>query len=243
MADKKAELMESLKKLSDLENSRFVLTIALFDKKVQAMKERKIESIKSDLYSKIYDVKGSRKKALEGEVDTIINEYNTVIDNVIGVYYEQLMRLEEYLQKAEEDQKYTINDLLKAYIEYKNDPSEENKNKISAFAQKKVNYDVIINECEERIELSIEEAESVIDSLVEEKTTKIATVSKENFVTRFFKIVKTFFEKPIQNISGKFEETNEKLRKIESFSNIKVKKVKYEILYFDAQMAEAIKAV
>lgn len=233
-------LKETLRKLSDIENSRCVISIALFDKKVQAIKNKKLDIVRADLESKVYGIKGDKLLKAENEINEIVSGFENAIDNLINIYYEQQIRLQEHLQKLEYDQKLIINELLKVYLDYKANPSDEAKGKVLAYAQKKVNYDVLIDECEGRIEVNIDEAENAIDSLIENKTIKIMAKPKDNFITRFSKIIKAFFSKPVQNFSNKFEENREKLSKVESFSNRKVKRVKYEIVYFDAQLEEAI---
>ena len=235
-----SNLKEALKKLTEIENSKCVISIALFDKKVQRAKEEKVNIIRAELESKIYGIKGNKLSEAEAEINEIVSRFESTIDSLIDIYYEQQMRLQEYVQQLENDQKYVINDLLKAYLEYKKTSSDEAKELVIAMAQKKVNYDALIDECEARIEVNIDEAEDAINSLIEEKTVKIVPKTKDNFITRFRKIVITFFSTPVQNISSKFEDTKEKLIKVESFSDRKVKRVKYEILYFDAQISEAL---
>ena len=233
-------LMESLRKLSDIENSRCVISIALFDKKVKRVKQKKMDIIRAELESKVYSAKKDKLSKTDSHIEEIISGFEGAIDSLINIYYEQQLRLQEHLQKIETEQKYVINDLLKAYLSYKQNPTEDNKATVHALAQKKVNYDVLIDECEGRIEVNIDEAETAVDGLIEDKTVKIATIEKENFITRFSKIIKTFFTKPAQSITNKFADTEEKLEKVESFSNRKVKRVKYEILYFDEQINQAL---
>ena len=52
--EQKDRFMEALRKLNEIESSRIVLSLAIYDKKLQEIKTRKLDNIRSSLEAKIY---------------------------------------------------------------------------------------------------------------------------------------------------------------------------------------------
>lgn len=241
--EQKETFMEAMRKLNEIQAARRVLTLAIYDKKVQEVKKRKLESIRSSLEAKLYSLPKKHKSSKEEVMNNIMKEYENAIDDAISAYNTQQFSLQRYLQESEIAQKYVIEEAIKAYTELKdkNNIPEEKKMEIFQNMQKKLNHDVVIDECEARIELCIDTAVNTLEELFEDSPKEIATIQKENFISRFLKIIKTFISKPNANDERMFDSTKEKLEQIRVKLSKKMNEVKYEIVGFDMQM-QKIKA-
>lgn len=231
--------MESIRKLNEIESARRILTLARFDKKIQEVKNRKLESIRNSLEAKIYNVSKKKKENKEIIINNIVKEYEEIIDNAISAYSTQQFSLQKYLQESEIAQKYAISEVIKAYkdaLVSDNYISEEEKQDIIKKLQKKLNYDVIIEECEARIELCIDNAVNTLEEVFEDIPNEIANIQKESFISRLLKIIKTFISKPESSDEKLFDSTKEKLKQIRTKIEKNMEIVKYEIVGFDMQM-------
>ena len=236
--EEKEKFMEALRKLNEIESSRIVLSLAIYDKKLKEIKNRKLNNIRSFLESKIYNMSKKDKEEKEKQIEEIMIEYESVIDDLLSAYNTQNLKIQKYLQESEIAQKYTISEIIKLYKELKSKNeklTDDQKQEIVRKLQTKLNYDVIIDECEARIELCLENAVNTLEDNFEEMTKDITTIQKDNFITRFLKIVKTFFSKK-ENTDNIFDDVKEKLNIISKNISKRMNEIKYEIVGFDLQM-------
>lgn len=236
--EEKEKFMEALRKLNEIESSRIVLSLAIYDKKLKEIKNRKLKNIRSFLESKIYNMSKKDKEEKEKQIEEIMIEYESVIDDILSAYNTQNLKIQKYLQESEIAQKYTISEIIKLYKELKSKNeklTDDQKQEIVRKLQTKLNYDVIIDECEARIELCLDNAVNTLEDNFEEMTKDITTIQKDNFITRFLKIVKTFFSKK-ENTDNIFDDVKEKLNIISKNISKRMNEIKYEIVGFDLQM-------
>lgn len=235
--------VELMRKLNELEAARCILTLAIHKKRIEEVKQKKLANVRSVLEAKIYNYNKKQKADIQPEIDSIMSDYENAIDDVIDAYNTQQLKLQKYLQESEVSQKYAIEDVLRTYseIEKSSELTEEDKAVIIKKMQKKLNYDAIIEECEARIEKCTNTAIKTLEKTFEESDVKIMKIQKENFITRFFKILKTFFNTTLQEPAAIFSDTKENLELIERKLSKKIKLAKIEIVSFDMQM-EKIRA-
>lgn len=236
--EQKDRFMEALRKLNEIESSRIVLSLAIYDKKLQEIKTRKLDNIRSSLEAKIYYLPKKIKDEKEKQIDEIINQYEEAIDDVLSAYKTQNIKIQKYLQESEIAQKYTISEIIKIYKDFKSKKDtldDFQKQEIIKKVQTKLNYDVIIDECEARIELCLDNAVNTLEENFEDISKEIKTIEKESFIFRAFRLIKSFISKK-ENTDNIFEGTKEKLSIIRENIQKRMNEIKCEIVGFDIQM-------
>lgn len=236
--EQKDRFMEALRKLNEIESSRIVLSLAIYDKKLQEIKTRKLDNIRSSLEAKIYYLPKKRKDEKQKQIDEIINQYEEAIDDILSAYNTQNIKIQKYLQESEIAQKYTISEIIKIYKDFKSKKDtldDFQKQEIIKKVQTKLNYDVIIDECEARIELCLDNAVNTLEENFEDISKEIKTIEKESFIFRVFRLIKSFISKK-ENTDNIFEGTKEKLSIIRENIQKRMNEIKCEIVGFDIQM-------
>lgn len=236
--EQKDRFMEALRKLNEIESSRIVLSLAIYDKKLQEIKTRKLDNIRSSLEAKIYYLPKKIKDEKEKQIDEIINQYEEAIDDILSAYNTQNIKIQKYLQESEIAQKYTISEIIKLYKDFKSKKDtldDFQKQEIIKKVQTKLNYDVIIDECEARIELCLDSAVNTLEENFEDISKEIKTIEKESFIFRAFRLIKSFISKK-ENTDNIFEGTKQKLSIIRENIQKRMNEIKCEIVGFDIQM-------
>ena len=237
--EQKDRFMEALRKLNEIESSRIVLSLAIYDKKLQEIKTRKLDNIRSSLEAKIYYLPKKIKDEKEKQIDEIINQYEEAIDDILSAYNTQNIKIQKYLQESEIAQKYTISEIIKIYKDFKSKKDtldDFQKQVIIKKVQTKLNYDVIIDECEARIELCLDNAVNTLEENFEDISKEIKTIEKESFIFRVFRLIKSFISKK-ENTDNIFEGTKEKLSIIRENIQKRMNEIKCEIVGFDISTA------
>lgn len=236
--EQKERFMEALRKLNEIESSRIILSLAIYDKKIKEIKKRKLDNIRNSLESKIYNLPKKVKEEKLIQIDEIMKEYEDVIDDIISAYNTQTLKIQKYLQESEVAQKYTISEIIKLYKDLKSNNenlTDDQKREIIKKVQTKLNYDVIIDECEARIELCIDNAVNTLEDNFKETTNEITIVQKDNFISKFLKFIKTIISKN-ENMDNIFTSSKEKLNIIRDNITKRMNEIKCEIVGFDIQM-------
>lgn len=236
--EQKERFMEALRKLNEIESSRIILSLAIYDKKIKEIKKRKLDNIRNSLESKIYNLPKKVKEEKLIQIDEIMKEYEDVIDDIISAYNTQTLKIQKYLQESEVAQKYTISEIIKLYKDLKSNNenlTDDQKREIIKKVQTKLNYDVIIDECESRIELCIDNAVNTLEDNFKEITNEITIVQKDNFISKFLKFIKTIISKN-ENMDNIFTSSKEKLNIIRDNITKRMNEIKCEIVGFDMQM-------
>ena len=212
--------------------------MAIYDKKIKEIKKRKLDNIRNSLESKIYNLPKKVKEEKLIQIDEIMKEYEDVIDDIISAYNTQTLKIQKYLQESEVAQKYTISEIIKLYKDLKSNNenlTDDQKREIIKKVQTKLNYDVIIDECEARIELCIDNAVNTLEDNFKETTNEITIVQKDNFISKFLKFIKTIISKN-ENMDNIFTSSKEKLNIIRDNITKRMNEIKCEIVGFDIQM-------
>lgn len=236
--EQKERFMEALRKLNEIESSRIILSLAIYDKKIKEIKKRKLDNIRNSLESKIYNLPKKVKEEKLIQIDEIMKEYEDVIDDIISAYNTQTLKIQKYLQESEVAQKYAISEIIKLYKDLKSNNenlTDDQKREIIKKVQTKLNYDVIIDECEARIELCIDNAVNTLEDNFKEITNEITIVQKDNFISKFLKFIKTLISKN-ENMDNIFTSSKEKLNIIRDNITKRMNEIKCEIVGFDIQM-------
>ena len=236
--EQKERFMEALRKLNEIESSRIILSLAIYDKKIKEIKKRKLDNIRNSLESKIYNLPKKVKEEKLIQIDEIMKEYEDVIDDIISAYNTQTLKIQKYLQESEVAQKYTISEIIKLYKDLKSNNenlTDDQKREIIKKVQTKLNYDVIIDECESRIELCIDNAVNTLEDNFKETTNEITIVQKDNFISKFLKFIKTIISKN-ENMDNIFTSSKEKLNIIRDNITKRMNEIKCKIVGYDIKM-------
>ena len=236
------KLLEIAKEINEIESQRLIISLSLYNKKIEEIKSKKINIINDIILSRMYDLSGKVKNNndVQNKVKSIINDYIEIIDKIIEIYSRELLGLQKHLQEAELTSKYLINDIIKAYGIYQKDMNEQNRNEVLKLVQKKLNYDVIIEECENRIELCIDEATSQLDAFIIEPKNEIKKIEKKSLLSTIISGIKDILhgsKNKVDNIiSGLYKDINIYKKN----GDIIIKNVRLETVYFDMQVANVL---
>lgn len=150
-------LITDLKKLNDIEQNKLKIITTLFLRKSSEIKKQKIEALKNNILNQaeFYNQNINNYNEIYND---IVNKYSSQLSQIINIYIELFINIQMELQEAECNQKIAITNLkksidIKRKLPVKSSIEEiENCNKkISACMQKKMNYDVIIENCEKEL--------------------------------------------------------------------------------------------
>lgn len=172
-------LMDKLVELNEVEIKKSKVLAVIFQKTVDEMQRKKIQSLDSNFeeQAKFYD------QALE-DYETTYQEmkgkYEQQLTEILAQYQELFVNLYLELQEAECNQKIAITnwkkscDIKQEILDKANSEMiEEYDRKIEACVQKKKNYDVIIEECENELEKCAIQMEKKINSLFQDKSSQM----------------------------------------------------------------------
>lgn len=234
-------LATTLKDLSNLETDKLLLWSTIYTRKTEMLKLEKTEEFKKYLEAQVKFYKRDLNK-YQSKIDELKKEYESKILRIIEHYNALYIYLQNEVVLAQSNQKIAIANLIvskRGWIKAKTDNNEvlveKSNKKIFATAQKKLNYDVVIDECNARLEKCMKDAIDTINELFTISNTKISTINNGfmNKIKQFINI--TFMgEKSFNNYV--LEPLNITLKDLEFKTVSKISDVKTEMLIFISQM-------
>ncbi len=193
-----AVLMDKLAELSKLEIKKSKVLAVIFQKKMQQILEHKMQSLEAN-FKEQAEFYGQDLEDYESTYQEIRGRYQVQLSGILNKYNELFINLYLELQEAECNQKIAITNLKKSYDTKQQIPKrtnveliEEYDRKMNACFQKKVNYDIIIQECQNELEKSIQNMEHQIDTLFEDKLNKIS-LKEESALAKLIQKIKNMF--------------------------------------------------
>lgn len=218
-------LNENMQNLENIENEISMLQLAIYQKKIEKLKECKMNEIKEffEQQSRFYNQKSEK---YEAEIEKNINKYNEQLEKLINAYDNLYVNIFKIMQNAMNNQKIAIANIvtLKERLQDEKNNDEEKqkiKNTIIACAQKKLNYAVIIDECKARIKWCIEKVQSDINEVFKNNIYQLE-IYEDNIFTKIKRIIfnkitgKSKFKIFLQNYE------NEYIKDIKSKNSSKV---------------------
>ena len=237
----KQDLSDVISSLSSLENDRLLLWATIYTRKCEELKKKKITDFKKyfDTNLKFYkrDLAKYSKQYIELE-----EKYEKLISSLINQYMVQYQYIQNEEVVANSNQKIAIANFIvskrgeeKARLENNSALIEKSERKIFATAQKKLNYDVIIDECNSRLQKCMNDTYVKIDEIFDISDNKLTTYRNSlfNSLKHFFRVTFTgdsCFNKYV------LENLKIKLGNIESHTISAVSDVKLEMMLFISQM-------
>lgn len=215
------DLNENLEKLNELENEISMVELAIYQKEKEKTKKNKIEEIKKHIreQAKLYNQKEPKFQDVIEEIDKLIE---IKIDSLIQIYDNFYINIFKIMQDAKNNQKIAIANMVILKKGLNNETNikeiEKIKKREIAYAQKKLNYSVIIEECGARQKWCIEKFKNDIDRIFTDDLNKVE-LYKENLLNkiknkilnkifgknRYKKLLQDYRDEAIKNIGKKLD--------------------------------------
>lgn len=235
------DLLDTITDIADVEANRLLIWATIYTRKCQDIKKRKLDNFKSYFDNQIAFYKRSYQKYAK-EYEKLYSEYGKAIDRLIEQYnaYYNYVQNEEVFAKS--NQKIAIANFLvskdgldRAKLNGNYALMEKSSKKVFATAQKKLNYDIIIDECDSRLTecandtyVDLDELFSICDSGL--------NLKREGYMKRLMNFFKLTFggEKGFKNYV--LEPLKTKVANIDKLSIIRTSNVKIKMIRFVSQM-------
>lgn len=212
------KLNENMQNLENVENEISMLQLAIYQKNIEKLKECKMNEIRGffEQQLRFYNQKSEK---YEHEIEKNINNYKEQLEKLINVYDNLYVNIFKIMQNAMNNQKIAIANIvtLTERLQKEKITEEEiqtTQNTIIACAQKKLNYEVIINECNARIKWCIENVQADINEVFINNIYQLQ-IYEDNIFTKIKRII-------FNKISGK----SKFKRFLENYENEYIKDIK-----------------
>ena len=191
------DLIDKLVELNELEITKARVSAVLFKKTIDGIMENKIKTMESSFeeQARYY---GQSLENYENIYNEIITKYREQLEQIFDKYTTLYINMYMELQEAECNQKIAIANIKSSYDIIKNKEKskkeniEEYEKKINACLEKKKNYDIIINKCEEELNECFNKIENQIDEIFSDKA-NLLYINDENFFGKMINKVKNLF--------------------------------------------------
>ncbi len=222
--------------LTNLEQNKLMLMATIYTRKIEELKKNKIDNLQKYLLDQIKFYKRNLAK-YKNILDNYLNRYEKALNNLIEQYELEYNYLQNEIVFAQTNQKIAVANFVaskrgldKANIDGNIALIEKSNKKIFATAQKKLNYDIVIDECIARMEKCIKNTYETVEEIFCVSNDKlifnIGLIGKikYSFLTTFSG--KKLFQK---NVMQPFEKELEDIEKtsMETVSDIKIETLQY----------------
>lgn len=219
------KLNQNLEDLDIIEREISMVELAIYQKNIENLKDDKLNEIREffNQQSKFYCQKTEKFKK---EIDKNIRRYINQIDKLINVYDNLYVNIFRMMENARSNQKNAIANIVTLTENLKKEELSEverdrlQKN-IIACAEKKLNYSVIIDECEARINWCIDNIQKDVNEVFISNTNQVQ-IYEDNVFSKIRRILfnrlsgKSKYKKFLENYSV------EHMKNIESRNNLKI---------------------
>ena len=241
--EERENLLNNVKHLISQESNEILIMGALFYKLETKLKEDAINSFKENIYNLINAYQLNKSK-YEKEINSMIKQYEDVINEVADLYELQYMNIQDTLIQKQAAQKETISKILEVKFvcdAFRAAKDTENlvilKDILKKSIEEKLNYDVIVDHCEKKLEKCLVDMQVSLKSLevkqeinlLTEKVSFIDTL--KSFIKKLF--IRHSFEKDVKEKQDKFLKRVSREGKDTEFY------VNYKINQFNLQLQRA----
>ena len=247
-AEIKQNLSDVITELSSLENDRLFLWATIYTRKCEELKKKKINELKKYFDTSLKFYKRDSAKYFKQYIK-LEEKYKKLLTRLIDQYTVQYQYIQNEEVVANSNQKIAIANFIvikrgeeKAKLENNIALIDKSERKIFATAQKKLNYDVIIDECNSRLEKCMNDTYVKIDEIFNISDNKLTTHKSSLFdnIKHFFRVTFTgdicFNKYILDTLKTKMDDTE--LRTILAISDVKL-----EMMFFISQMEKVRKDV
>lgn len=242
------ELSVLMSDLIKIEQDKLMILATIFTRANQEIKKDKLQKFSEYLEGQLLLYKRDKKYFID-RFDKLSNSYENKIDRLLEQFTIEYNYLQNEIVFAQTNQKIAIANFVaskrgmdKARLEDNVVLIEKSNKKMFATAQKKLNYDVIIDECTARLEKCIEDTTDAMDNIFNISNNKILDTKKTFFekVKYFFNLVFRGNEIFEENILKPLEDELEMLEKtvLSVISDVKI-----EMLFTISQLEKIRKEI
>lgn len=182
---------ENMNNLDKYEKYYFAVALQLFEKSSSELKEK----YKSELINKINSMAqyyGQNVEEYNEQFNKIQEKYFIDFDKIKKLYDQLFLNCIKNFMNCFNEQKKCVEKILDNYSLYFENKNEDNYKMMHAYAQNKVNYSVILEECRTRVKSFISEFEKDIHEIYFDEENKIIDTNNENI---FSSIIRTLLNK------------------------------------------------
>ena len=230
------DMLVLISDLTNLEQNKLMLMATIYTRKIEELKKNKIDNLQKYLLDQIKFYKRNLAK-YKNILDNYLNRYEKALNNLIEQYELEYNYLQNEIVFAQTNQKIAVANFVaskrgldKANIDGNIALIEKSNKKIFATAQKKLNYDIVIDECIARMEKCIKNTYETVEEIFCVSNDKLIFnvcligKIKYSFLTTFSG--KKLFHK---NVMQPFEKELEDIEKtsMETVSDIKIETLQY----------------
>ena len=237
----KKDLVEIITNMSSLENDRLLLWATIYTRKCEEVKQSKLSDLRRYFDTQLNFYKRGFSK-YEEQYRKLEKEYEDKMAQLINQYTIEYQYIQNEEVLANSNQKIAVSNFIISKREQEKAQSignaaliEKSERKMYATAQKKLNYDVIIDECNGRLEKCMNDTYTKLEEIfdVSDKKMEIKKTSIISSVKHFLKIRFTgdsCFKKYV------LDDLKTKFHKIENDFVSAVSDVKIEMMVLISQM-------
>lgn len=236
--------IEKLTELNDLEITKTKILTAIFMRTVQRVMDRKMQALEAD-FEEQAEFYGQDLEDYEDVYAEIRTKYEDQLIQIMNQYNKLFMNMQLELQEAECNQKIAITNFKKssdikseAKGVSKKELVKEYQKKMLACLQRKINYDVIIEECEKELSQCAHQAERKLNNLFGDKGSQIS-LREEGMFTKFLNKIKNIFTGKTKFNTYCIEPIHVELEMRENKLPDVMKSIYQETIYFVAKMRQA----
>lgn len=236
------DMLVLISDLTNLEQNKLMLMATIYTRKIEELKKNKIDNLQKYLLDQIKFYKRNLAK-YKNILDDYLNRYEKALNSLIGQYESEYNYLQNEIVFAQTNQKIAVANFVaskrgldKATVDSNIALIEKSNKKIFATAQKKLNYDIVIDECMARMEKCIKNTYETVEEIFcisnDKLTFNIGLIGKikHSFLTTFSG--KKIFKR---NVILPFEK---ELEDIERTAREVVSDIKVETLQYTAQLGK-----
>ena len=217
------KLSENIQNIEEIDNQIAMVGLAIYQKNIEKIKSQKIQEIRNffNENAKRYNQKSEN---FSDKIDNCVKEYSERIDCLIESYDNMYLNVFKIMQNALDMQKISIANIVTLLNAGDSEEIKEKvKNSILAYAEQKLNYSIVVQECAARSEWCIENVKKDIEEvfIVKEETKQLQMYNK-NIINKITEKISNIFlgkskyKKFLENYENEF------LNKIDEKNKIKI---------------------
>lgn len=189
-----SNLKENIGELNNTEKEASIVELELFQRTANRVTKKKVGLFKQFLFDETEYYKQNLNK-YSHEIKKDVEEYAEMLQRIVSSYETIFVNAFEVRQKARNNQKICVSNITLLEKNKEEAGTEKERTKIlkkqMKFAQKKINYTVLINECTSRILWCITHMEEDILAIYNGDSVSLVNLtSKSKFITK----LKIFFQ-------------------------------------------------
>lgn len=196
----KENFKEDLKELVEIENQKQMHLAILFENALSNSKEIRLTEFKNEIYIQANYYNSLEKYQVE--IDNLIEKYRKQLDKLFNVCSTRYVNIQKELTTAMQSEIIVVTNISinRQNLERALETNDSEKiryytNKINASIQKKLNYETIISECNNRLEACIEQISEFSERIKLDEKNEIIEKKENKIFTFIASLIKRFNRK------------------------------------------------